>query len=149
VRESRQTPLLILVEFSNPFLQNTEICLEPICSPQGHEGINTSGPGTKVFGAFFQILIKVEVFFQDDCYSGHLWVVSHSRACIRSFQQVPMGAPAQIRFHEPSEAEFIEARGELIWMNQLRGAHYSGLRFEEGFDIAKTFLWLLIKTDPS
>jgi hypothetical protein len=97
---------------------------------------------------FFQILINVEVF-QDDCYSGHPWDVSRSGACIRSFQQVPMGALAQIRFHEPSEAEFIEARGELIWMNQLRGAHYSGLRFEEGFDIAKTFLWLLIKTDPS
>ena len=75
--------------------------------------------------------------------------MSRSGACIRSFQQVPMGSPAQIRFHDPSEAEFIEARGELVWMNQLRGAHYAGLRFEEGFDISKTFLRLLMKTDPS
>jgi hypothetical protein len=98
---------------------------------------------------FFQILVKVEVVLQDNCYLGHLWDVSRSLACIRSFQQVPMGSPAQIRFHDPSEAEFIEARGELVWMNQLRGAHYAGLRFEEGFDISKTFLRLLIKTEPS
>jgi hypothetical protein len=60
-----------------------------------------------------------------------------------------MGTPAQICFHDPSDEEIVEARGELIWMNQLRGAHYSGLRFEQDFDISKTFLRLLIKTDPS
>lgn len=60
-----------------------------------------------------------------------------------------MGTPARIRFHDPSDEEIIETEGELIWMNQLRGAHYSGLRFEEDFDISKTFLRLLIKTDPS
>lgn len=60
-----------------------------------------------------------------------------------------MGAQAQIRFHDPSDEEIIETRGELVWMNQLRGAHYSGLRFEEGFDISKTFLRLLVKTDLS
>lgn len=60
-----------------------------------------------------------------------------------------MGTPAQICFHDPSDAEIIATRGELIWMNQLRGAHYSGLRFEEDFDISKTFLRLLVKTDPS
>jgi hypothetical protein len=101
----------------------------------------------KFSAPFFQILIKVEVFFQDHCYSGHLWDVSRSGACIRSFEQVPMGTPAQIRFHDPSDEEIIEARGELIWMNQLRGAHYSGLRFEEDFDISKTFLRLLIKAE--
>jgi hypothetical protein len=70
---------------------------------------------------FVQILIKVEVFFQDHCYFGHLWDVSRSGACIRSFQQVPMGTPAEIRFHDPCDEEIIEAGGELIWMNQLRG----------------------------
>lgn len=60
-----------------------------------------------------------------------------------------MGAPAHIRFHDPSDEEIIETRGELIWMNQLRGAHYSGLRFEEDFDISKTFLRLLIKAEES
>lgn len=60
-----------------------------------------------------------------------------------------MGTPAQIRFHDPCDEEVIEARGELIWMNQLRGAHYSGLRFEDDFDISKTFLRLLIKSDLS
>ena len=60
-----------------------------------------------------------------------------------------MGSPAQIRFHDPSDEEIIETSGELVWMNQLRGAHYSGLRFEEGFDISKTFLRLLVKTDLS
>jgi hypothetical protein len=104
---------------------------------------------SKFSAPFFQILIRVEVFIQNDCYSGALWDVSRSGACIRSFQQIPMGAPAQIRFHEPSEAEFIEAMGEPIWMNQLRGAHYYGLRFDEGFDISKTFLRLLIKKDLS
>jgi hypothetical protein len=59
-----------------------------------------------------------------------------------------MGMPAQICFHDPSGEEIIEARGELIWINQLRGAHYSGLRFENDFDISKTFLRLLLKTDP-
>lgn len=34
-------------------------------------------------------------------------------------------------------------------MNQLRGAHYSGLKFDEGFDISKTFLRLLIKSEES
>lgn len=60
-----------------------------------------------------------------------------------------MGTPVQIRFHDPSEAEIVEAKGELIWMNQLRGAHYSWLRFEQDFDISKTFLRLLLKADPS
>jgi hypothetical protein len=103
----------------------------------------------KFSAPFFQILIKVEVVFQDHWYSGHLWDVSRSGACIRSFQEVPMGTPAQIRFHDPSAEEVIEAKGELIWMNQLRGAHYSGLKFEENFDISKTFLRLLIQSDPS
>ncbi|MDM7954535.1 MAG: hypothetical protein QUV07_15145 [Cyanobium sp. CZS 25K] len=33
-----------------------------------------------------------------------------------------MGTPAQIRFHDPCEQDIIEAKGELIWMNQLSGA---------------------------
>ena len=60
-----------------------------------------------------------------------------------------MGTPAEIRFHDPCDEEIIEAGGELIWINQLRGAHYSGLRFEEGFDISKTFLRLLVKAEES
>ncbi len=103
----------------------------------------------KFSAPFFQILIKVEVLFKDHSYSGHLWDVSRSGACIRSFQEVPMGTTAQIRFYDPADEEIIEAKGELIWMNQLRGAHYSGLKFEEDFDISKTFLRLLIKTVPS
>jgi hypothetical protein len=101
----------------------------------------------KFSAPFFQILIKVEVCFQDHCYCGHLWDVSRAGACIRSFQQFPMGAAGQIRFYDPSDSEVIEAKGELIWMNQLRGAHYYGLRFEDDFDISKTFLRLLVKTE--
>ncbi|MCP9901993.1 PilZ domain-containing protein [Cyanobium sp. Cruz CV13-4-11] len=98
---------------------------------------------------FFQILIRVELFIRDNCYLGHLRDGSRSGACIRSFQPVPTGSPAQIRFHDPSDEEIIETRVELVWMNQLRGAHYSGLRFEEGFDITKTFLRLLLKAEES
>lgn len=103
----------------------------------------------KFSAPFFQILIKVELFSQEQRCSGHLWDVSRSEACIRSFQEAPVGSSVQVRFHDPADAEIVEARGELIWMNQLRGAHYSGLRFEKGFDISKTFLRLLLKGDPS
>jgi hypothetical protein len=96
---------------------------------------------------FFQILINVDIFFSDTCYSGHLWDVSRSGACIRSFQQLPIGTPSQIRIHDPSNTDIIEIQGELIWANQLRGAHYSGLKFNDEFDISKTFLRLLLKAE--
>ncbi|WP_216903795.1 PilZ domain-containing protein [Synechococcus sp. CCY 9618] len=96
---------------------------------------------------FFQILIKVEVYYPDHCYPGHIWDVSHSGACIRSFQKVPIGFPSQIRIRDPGDVEVIETSGELIWVNQLRGAHYSGVKFDESFDITKTFLRLLIKSE--
>ncbi|KEF41526.1 MAG: hypothetical protein ER33_11010 [Cyanobium sp. CACIAM 14] len=75
--------------------------------------------------------------------------MSRSGACIRSFKPLPMGTPNQIRIHDPVDLEIIETNGELIWANQLRGAHYTGLRFEDSFDITKTFLRLLLKAQPS
>ncbi len=96
---------------------------------------------------FFQILINVDIHYPNTSYSGHLWDVSRSGACIRSFQQLPIGTPSQIRIHDPSETDIIETGGELIWTNHLRGAHYSGLRFDDEFDIRKTFLRLLLKAD--
>jgi hypothetical protein len=98
---------------------------------------------------FFQILIKAEVCFPDNRYSGHLWDVSREGACIRSFKLIPTGYPSMIRIYDPCDHDFIETQGELVWNNHLRGAHYVGLHFHEDFDITKTFLRLLLKAEAS
>ncbi len=101
----------------------------------------------KFSAPFFQILIKVEVHFPEDCYSGHLWEVNRDGACIRSFHQIPIGTASLIRIHDPCDQDIIETQGELVWVNHLRGAHYAGLNFQNGFDISKTFLRLLLKDE--
>lgn len=96
----------------------------------------------------YSVQIQVEVFVGDQRYTGLLWDISRSGACVRSFTPIPFNCHARVRFHKHASQETIECESELIWSDAVMRAYFTGLHFDEPITSTQTFLSQLLEIIP-
>ncbi|MEB3200148.1 MAG: PilZ domain-containing protein [Synechococcaceae cyanobacterium] len=89
---------------------------------------------------YLDIVIRVEIFYQNRRYVCMLWDVSPGGCCLRMRTALPIGEALRLVICSPNGEETIETTGRLQWINPLGEMHYAGLVFDERVDFSQTFL---------
>ncbi len=90
--------------------------------------------------------IRVDFQVESALYVGRLWDISYTGACIvfPTHHRVGMGSSGPLVLHHPNVGDPIHATGELLWIDDLGHALYTGFRFLEPIDFEITFLRMLL-----
>ena len=90
--------------------------------------------------------IRVDFQVESELYVGRLWDISKTGACIvfPPHHRVKMGSSGPLVMHHPNVGEPICARGELLWIDDLGHALYTGFRLLDPIDFEITFLRMLL-----
>ena len=78
---------------------------------------------------------------------GRLWDVSQSGACLlfpTKVRSAP-GYSGKLTMHHPNIGDAIHAEAELIWVDRLSQAVYTGALFRERINFEQTFLSILVR----
>ncbi|MFM7511824.1 MAG: PilZ domain-containing protein [Cyanobium sp.] len=95
------------------------------------------------------VCIEVEFLPEGRPLIGRLWDVSQSGACLLFPRRhaVAVGHRGPLILKPPGIGEPIRTRAEILWVDSLRIAFYSGARFLERIQFESTFLAMLMRGD--
>ncbi|MBM5824725.1 MAG: PilZ domain-containing protein [Cyanobacteria bacterium M_surface_10_m2_119] len=90
--------------------------------------------------------IPVDFFAGDELYVGRLGDISQTGDCLvfPPHHRVSVGSSGPLVMHHPNVGEPIHARGELLWIDDLDHALYTGFSFLDPIDFERTFLRMLL-----